>query len=50
MGGRALVPARPQPMVVGGRVLGEDGRGLDLTGPIPIAEKEMLKPFSSLLT
>jgi len=36
MGGRALVPARPQPMVAGGRVLGEDGRGRGLTGPIPI--------------
>jgi hypothetical protein len=42
MGGRALVPARPQPMVVGGWVLGEDGRGRALTGPIPITEEDML--------
>ena len=32
-GGTALVPARPQPMVAGGRVLGEDGRGRAVTGP-----------------
>ena len=34
MGGAALVPARPQSMVAGGRVLGEDGRGRAVTGPI----------------
>jgi hypothetical protein len=34
MGGTAPVPARPQPMVAGGRVLGEDGRGRAVTGPI----------------
>ncbi len=32
-GGTAPVPARPQPMVAGGRVLGEDGRGRAVTGP-----------------
>jgi len=32
-GGTASVPARPQPMVAGGRVLGEDGRGRAVTGP-----------------
>jgi hypothetical protein len=32
-GGAARVPARPQPMVAGGRVLGEDGRGRAVTGP-----------------
>ena len=42
MGGTAPVPARPQPMVAGGRVLGEDGRGRAVTGPIPITEKDML--------
>jgi hypothetical protein len=36
MGGMVLVPARPQPIVAGGRVLGEDGRGRTMTGPIPI--------------
>ncbi|MBP1768313.1 MAG: hypothetical protein H6P98_2428 [Candidatus Aminicenantes bacterium] len=30
----APVPARPQPMVAGGRVLGEDGRGRAMTGPV----------------
>jgi hypothetical protein len=49
MGGRALVPARPKPMVVGGRVLSEDGRGRALTGPIPITEDEMLRPFILIL-
>jgi hypothetical protein len=38
MGGTEPVPARPQPMVAGGRVLGEDGRGRAVTGPIPITE------------
>jgi hypothetical protein len=28
------VPARPQPLVAAGRVLGEDGRGRTMTGPI----------------
>ena len=32
-GGTAPVTARPQPMVAGGRVLGEDGRGRAVTGP-----------------
>jgi hypothetical protein len=34
MGGEALVPARPQRMVAGGRVFSEDGRGRASTGPI----------------
>ena len=34
MGGMAPVPARPEPMVAGGRVLGEDGQGRAMTGPI----------------
>jgi len=32
-GGTAPVPARPQLMVAGGRVLSEDGRGRTVTGP-----------------
>jgi len=40
MGGRAPVSARPQPMVAGGRVLGEDGQRRAMTGPIPIIEIE----------
>ncbi len=39
----ALVPARPQPMVAGGRVLGEDGRGRAVTGPLPF----LLNPGTS---
>jgi hypothetical protein len=49
MGGGALVPARPEPMVVGGGVLGEDGRGRALTGPIPVTEEETLTPFIPVL-
>jgi hypothetical protein len=40
MGGRAPVSARPQPMVAGGRVLGEDGQKRAMEGPIPIIEIE----------
>ena len=34
IGGEALVPVRPQRMVVGGGVFSEDGRGRAWTGPI----------------
>ena len=42
MGGMVPVPARPQPMVAGGRVLGEDGRERTVTGPIRVGEKLIL--------
>jgi hypothetical protein len=33
-GGTAIVPARPQRMVAGGRVFSEDGRGRAVAGPV----------------
>jgi hypothetical protein len=50
MGGTAPVHARPPPMVAGGRVLGEDGRGRAVTGPIPITEPEMPPVDKQVLT
>jgi len=38
-GGTMLVPARPEQMVAGGRVLGEDGGGRVVTGPAPIIDE-----------
>jgi hypothetical protein len=43
-GGTMLVPARPQPMVAGGRVLGEDGRGRVVTGPALIINEWSFSP------
>jgi hypothetical protein len=54
MGGKALVPARPQRMVAGGGVFSEDGRGRAWTGPILsnliiTMEKKMLSMASKKL-
>ena len=50
MGGTEPVHARPQPMVAGGRVLGEDGRGRAVTGSITITETEMSQVDKQVLT